>query len=317
MSSKPLDKIGLGLAALGRPAYITSGRGADFGAARSIVEMQRRTAEVLDAAYASGIRYVDTARSYGRAEEFLAAWFVTRGDVDDVFVASKWGYRYVGDWRLDAEAHELKDHTLGTFTTQWAETRSHLGDRVGLYQVHSVTEDSPVLTDAALQSALAELRDAGVVVGLSVSGPRQADAVRAALAIEVGGSRLFSSVQATWNLLETSATVALADAHAAGVAVVVKEVFANGRLAPGESGAGQVAAVAADLGIGLDQLAINVAAAQPWVTRVLTGAVTTDQLQSHIDGVALDLPGDVLSDLSIAAEAPERYWATRSGRSWA
>lgn len=316
-TSRRLDTLGLGLAALGRPAYITSGRAADFGAARSVEQMRRRTAEVLDAAYDAGIRYFDAARSYGRAEEFLAAWLRSRPDVDDVFVASKWGYRYVGEWRLDADAHELKEHTVEMFDTQWAQTRSLLGDRVGLYQVHSVTETSPVLTDVTLQSALAGLRDSGVAIGLSVSGPRQADAIRAALAVEIGGLRLFSSVQATWNLLETSATDALVDAHAGGVAVVLKEVFANGRLAPGGSDAGRAADLAAELGVGLDQLAVNVAATRPWVSHVLTGAATTAQVRSHVQGVELALPDGLLDDLGEVAEEPERYWAARSERSWA
>ena len=34
---------------------------------------------MLDAAYAAGVRYVDAARSYGRAEEFLAGWLAERG----------------------------------------------------------------------------------------------------------------------------------------------------------------------------------------------------------------------------------------------
>ena len=32
-----------------------------------------------DAAYAAGVRYVDAARSYGLAEEFLAGWLAERG----------------------------------------------------------------------------------------------------------------------------------------------------------------------------------------------------------------------------------------------
>src|ERR1700750_1907976 len=99
VTARRVDRIGLGLAALGRPAYLTSGRDRDVGAVRSVAEMRARTAEVLDAAYAGGIRYVDAARSYGRAEEFLADWLNSRPDVADVEVASKWGYRYVGDWR--------------------------------------------------------------------------------------------------------------------------------------------------------------------------------------------------------------------------
>jgi hypothetical protein len=55
---------------------------------------------MLDAAYAVGIRYIDVARSYGRAEEFLGSWLAERG-YPDVVAGSKWGYRYTGAWRLE------------------------------------------------------------------------------------------------------------------------------------------------------------------------------------------------------------------------
>jgi aryl-alcohol dehydrogenase-like predicted oxidoreductase len=63
-----VSRIGLGLAAVGRPAYITLGRAADLGPDRSVDSMRTRSHALLDAAYAAGVRYVDAARSYGRAE---------------------------------------------------------------------------------------------------------------------------------------------------------------------------------------------------------------------------------------------------------
>src|SRR5260370_10060107 len=76
-----VSRIGLGLAALGRPAYITAGRSHDL-TDRSVAAMRARTISVLDAAYEAGVRYVDAARSYGRAEEFLAGWLADRGHAD-------------------------------------------------------------------------------------------------------------------------------------------------------------------------------------------------------------------------------------------
>src|SRR5215472_8484237 len=73
-----VSRIGLGLAALGRPAYITSGREQDLPD-RSVAGLRTRTFSMLDAAYAAGVRYVDAARSYGRVEEFLAGWLAGRG----------------------------------------------------------------------------------------------------------------------------------------------------------------------------------------------------------------------------------------------
>ena len=51
-----------------------------------------------------------------------------------------------------------------------------------------------------MRDELARLRESGVCVGFTATGPRQADTIERAL--EVGG---FDAVQATWNLLERSA----------------------------------------------------------------------------------------------------------------
>src|SRR5688572_2716703 len=94
-------RIALGLAALGRPAYITLGHGEDV-ADPSVDEMESAAHDVLDAAYEGGVRWFDAARSYGRAEAFLASWLRRRGlQGGDVTVSSKWGYRYTADWRID------------------------------------------------------------------------------------------------------------------------------------------------------------------------------------------------------------------------
>jgi aryl-alcohol dehydrogenase-like predicted oxidoreductase len=300
-----MGRLGLGLAAIGRPAYITSGRDRDLPADRSRDELRARAHELLDSAYALGIRYVDVARSYGDAEQFLGSWLDDR-QPDDVFVASKWGYEYVGDWRLDVDTHEVKHHDLATFRRQLAESRALLGDRLRLYQVHSLTSDSPLLTDRPLLAALAELRDSGVEVGVSTSGSRQDEAVERAL--ELG---LFTSVQATWNLLERSAGPALAAAHEVGCRVVVKEAVANGRLVGAEAPAA-LHAVAERYGVGPDAVAIGAVLAQPWCDVVLSGAVTLAQLASNAAAVSFD--PDELAEL---AEPAEQYWTTRSRRPWA
>jgi len=304
-----VSRIGLGLAALGRPAYITSGREEDLPD-RSVTGMRTRTFAMLDAAYATGVRYVDAARSYGRAEEFLAGWLTERGHAD-VIVGSKWGYRYTGDWRLDASVQEVKEHSLAMFSTQLAESRALLGNRLALYQVHSLTPDSAVFTDAALQAALSRLRAEGVLIGLSATGPRQADTIRLALALTVDGQHLFTEAEVTWNLLEPSAGPAAAEAAAAGWAILVKEAVANGRLTAAGGPPAPLTALAAAHGVTEDAIALAAALAQPWASVVLSGAVTPAQLDENLAALTIGQ----LPELSLA-ESPDAYWAERAARPW-
>ncbi|GAA2473937.1 aldo/keto reductase [Streptomyces thermolineatus] len=314
-----VTRIGLGTAAVGRPAYINLGRDRDLPAERSVAAMRARAHEVLDTAWERGVRYLDTARSYGRAEEFLAEWLRTRPGTGDAVVGSKWGYSYTAGWRTDARVHEVKDHGAATFDRQLAETRALLGDRLDLYQIHSVTPDSPALTDTALHARLAALAADGVTVGLSTSGPGQAAAIRAALEVTVDGEQLFRSVQSTWNLLEPSAGAALAEAHDAGWTVIVKEGVANGRLAAGHPHHPVPPAlreVAGETGAGCDAVALAAVLHRPWAGIVLSGAATAGQLVSNLGAAGLRLTGDQLGRLDSLAEPAPEYWRRRSQLPW-
>ncbi|WP_217566362.1 aldo/keto reductase [Streptomyces sp. GbtcB7] len=314
-ATTPTCHIGLGLAAVGRPGYINLGRDHDLGEDRSVATLRARTHELLDAAYAQGVRYFDVARSYGRSEEFLADWLKSRPDVDDVVIGSKWGYTYTADWTTDAEKHEVKDHTLATYERQRAETAALLGDRLDLYQIHSVTPDSPALTDKELHAKLAEAAAQGLSIGFSTSGPAQADAIRAALAVTVDGEPLFRTVQSTYNALETSAAPALAEAHDAGLTVIVKEGMANGRLAA-EHAPDAVRAIAEETGLGADAVALALILRQPWAGVVLSGAATSAQLASNLHAAVVDLNEDQLTRLAVLAEDPDVYWERRGQLPW-
>jgi aryl-alcohol dehydrogenase-like predicted oxidoreductase len=299
-------RIALGTAALGRPAYINLGRDGALPAERTPEAMREACFEVLDAAYAAGIRWVDAARSYGRAEQFVGDWLASRG-VTDVTVSSKWGYEYTADWQPDAEVHEVKEHSLARFERQWAETRALLD--VGLYQVHSLTPDSPLFTDRALLAAMVQT---GVPLGFSTSGPDQAGTIRRAFELQAEGRQVFSAVQSTWNVLETSAGEALSEAHAAGARVLVKEAMANGRLAVDPPRA--VAEVANRHMAGPDAVAFAAVLAQPWADLVLSGAASVSQLHANL--VPVDLDAVDLELLGTAVEPPAEYWTRRSALAW-
>lgn len=318
-----MRRIGLGLAALGRPGYQTVGHGADIGSDASVDALRRRTHDVLDAAFAAGVRYFDAARSYGRAEEFLASWIADRRIAPgEITVGSKWGYRYTAGWQTRAEVHEVKDHSVSALREQLAESRRHLGPYLRLYQIHSATLESGVLDDVGVLDELALLRDSGVRIGLSLSGSRQEETLARAIGVERRGLRLFESVQATWNLLEPSVGGMLVHARALGMSVIIKEVLANGQLTERSDASWYpdarrtLAYEAVRLGTSIDGLAIAAALAQPFADRVLSGAVTVEQLTSNLAAESLELSPDILERLSLLAVPPAEYWKRRATSVW-
>jgi aryl-alcohol dehydrogenase-like predicted oxidoreductase len=306
-----VSPIGLGLAALGRPGYINLGHGEDLRGQTDVGAMERNAHQVLDAALDGGVRYFDAARSYGKAEAFLASWLARRGlRTGEVTVGSKWGYTYTAGWRVDADPAEVKDLSAATLRRQLAESRAILGPHLRLYQIHSATLESGVLEDREVLEELGRLREDKMAIGVSVTGPRQAETIRRAL--EVGS---FDTVQATWNLLERSAGPALVEAHAAGLGVIVKEVLANGRLTA-RGGDPLLVKIAAERGTTPDALAFAAVLAQPWADLALSGATTAEQLQSNLDALEVGYDDELESRLAPLTEEPADYWSTRAALPW-
>jgi aryl-alcohol dehydrogenase-like predicted oxidoreductase len=302
-----VSRIGLGLAALGRPGYINLGHGEDLAGRTGVADLEQNTRDVLDAAYERNVRYFDAARSYGKAEEFLGSWLDARRlSPDEVSVGSKWGYTYTAGWRVDAEQHEVKELSAANLRRQLAESRALLGEHLDLYQIHSATLESGVLDDPEVAEELDHLRAEGIAVGLTVTGPLQAETIERA--VEVGR---FDTVQATWNLLEGSAGPALEQAHAAGMGVIVKEALANGRLTD-RGAVERVQSQARRLGASTDALSLAACLAQPWADVVLSGAATVDQLESNLGALELSYDG-ALDDL---AEDRDAYWTRRAELPW-
>jgi aryl-alcohol dehydrogenase-like predicted oxidoreductase len=318
-----VTSLGLGLAALGRPGYINLGHADDLDRDYRLSAMEEHSHEMMDLAWELGVRYYDAARSYGRAEMFLGSWLEARGIAPDaVIVGSKWGYTYTADWQVEAQKHEIKDLSLPVLQRQMGESRTILGEHLDLYQIHSATLDSGVLEDTSVLGELARLRDEGLVIGLSLSGPRQPETLRRAMSIRVDGQALFGAVQATWNLLEPSAGAALQEAHEAGLGVIVKEALANGRLTDRNDEPSFRAKrllleeAAGGLGVGIDTLALAAVLAQPWASVVLSGAANADHLRSNLIAVMVDWDVAISERLRPLVEPPDAYWATRAKLAW-
>jgi aryl-alcohol dehydrogenase-like predicted oxidoreductase len=318
-----VTQLGLGLAALGRPAYINLEHAEDLHRDYDRGMMEAGAYAVLDAAWQAGIRYFDAARSYGLAEAFLGSWLQSRHiSPKEVTVGSKWGYTYTADWKIDAPVNEVKEHSLAVLRRHRQESDAALDGYLGLYQVHSATLESGVLENQAVLEELLSYRENGMAIGLTVSGVDQAETVERALQLVVDGRPMFQCVQVTWNLLEPSAGMVLKFARQIGMGVIVKEALANGLLT-GKNHDPYFAAkttalknAAAQRGTTPDGLALAAALAQPWADVVLSGAATPEQLLSNVKALEVNWDDELADSLSSLAEAPAVYWAKRSQMPW-
>jgi aryl-alcohol dehydrogenase-like predicted oxidoreductase len=311
--------MGLGLAALGRPGYINIGHQEDLERDYEVAAMEMRAHEMLDEAWTAGIRYFDVARSYGRAELFLASWLVKHQiSPEEVTVGSKWGYTYTANWSVTAEKHEVKEHSAVVLERQAAESNALLSKYLKIYHIHSATIESGVLTNDRVLDQLAGLRSRhGWKIGLSLSGPQQVQTLQTALDVRRDGAALFESVQATWNLLETSAEPQLRAATDAGWGIIVKEAVGNGRLtARGTNLHPEISRVSRELNVSVDVIALAAALSRPWASVVLSGAAQSDHLQSNIKAIDyIDHP--LIVDLiGKVSESHTRYWTIRSNLAW-
>ena len=314
-----LTRLGLGMAALGRPAYITLGHAGDFPEGRDAGAMEVHAQRVLDHAYAAGIRYFDAARSYGRAEHFLRRWIDSRRiKQEEIVVGSKWGYRYTGEWQIDGRVQEVKDHGVAMLKTQLAESESIFGPYLRLYQIHSAAPETRVLENAEVLDELRRLRERGLFLGVTATGLRQLETIRKAMEIRADGLPLFSTVQATFNLLERSAGPGLREAHEAGFTVLVKEALANGRLTSKgtEQRMEPLRSLADRLPAPVDAVALAFVLKQPWADVVLSGATTAAQLDSNLRALEVDLSSEELQALEPLRTTTDEYWAERAKLPW-
>ncbi len=189
-----------------------------------------------------------------------------------------------------------------------------------MYQVHSATFESGILTDQRVHEALSTCKkENGWKIGLSVSGPSQNDILREAMKITTSdGSKLFDSVQCTFNVLEQRPGEALLEAHNAGMDIIIKEGMANGRALKNEI----LQDFSKSSGYSADQLALACILAQPFQPRVLSGAVTSEQLESN--AVAVDLAMKMKDEEKVLLDGimkgcemeSEQYWMDRSALQW-
>ena len=331
MNLKPLGNtglmvtpMGLGLASLGRPGYINLDHGKDLNHTYEEQTMEDHSHKMLELAWERGIRYFDAARSYGKAEQFLGNWIKKNPEFKHHgVIGSKWGYTYTADWKIEAEKHEVKEHSIQVLNRQWQETRENLGDALNLYQIHSATLESGVLSNQEVLNRLWELKEKGIKIGLSLSGTTQAETLEAAYKIKNGSLWLFDTVQITYNLLEISTQDILTRVHDSGWGVIVKEGVANGRLTAKNKSPQWIEKFTylrqqtEAYETTIDALALGYLLSRHFVDIVLSGATTLAQLQSNLQALQLDIPEKKWAEIvKQLVEHPVEYWQTRKSLNW-
>ncbi|MBV7269946.1 aldo/keto reductase [Winogradskyella luteola] len=313
-------KIGLGLAAIGRPDYINIRSNTNID--KSINAFKNNAFKVLDEAYNLGIRDFDVAPSYGLGEQFLLEWNNSRNH-KDVSLSTKFGYTYVANWEIGFKGkHEIKEHSLSKLNEQWAISRAFIPS-LDTYQIHSATLESGVLTNTGVLSRLFELKQKHQLkIGITSSGTEQIKIIEEARKVAFDGKDLFDSYQVTFNIFEQSCYKVLKQLLSKNKAVIIKEALANGRVFRNgqfknyQNIYDYLEALATKYNVGIDAIALRFVMDALKPTIVLSGASLTDHLKQNIMAMGFELHADEIYQLKSFAVLPQNYWQERSNLEW-
>lgn len=188
--SFPVTALGFGAMQVGDPALEES-----------------RAAHMLHHVLDAGLRLIDTARSYGLAEERIGRHLAARRD--EFVLSTKVGYGVPGvpDWTWDCVVQGV-DAARARLCT----------DRIDIVHLHSCPLE--LLEQGAVTDALQECRRRGWigVAAYSGDGPPLLHAVQ---------SGAFGGVQASVSLCDQASLPTLATARAGGIGTVAKRSLAG------------------------------------------------------------------------------------------
>ena len=313
-------KIGLGLAAVGRPEYINIRSGDDIN--KSEKAFKRNAFELMDLAYNKGIVHFDTAPSYGKGEDFLIEWYQLNA-YKNLKLSTKWGYTYVANWQIGyPEKHEVKEHTLQKLLEQW-KTSKKLLPALKIYQIHSATFESGILENSEVLQQLNQIKiKTGIKIGLTTSGSNQSDVLETADQIEINNVPLFDSYQVSYNILDQSSHDVLQQIIKNGKTVIVKEALANGRLLQNETYPHYsliykyLEELSKKYQVGFDGIALRFIMDSLAPEIVLSGASNIIQLKENLKAMNFRLENKELISLKNYAVNSNFYWNEREKLQW-
>lgn len=311
--------IGLGTAAIGRPHYINIRQ--EAVAAFDLEQFKSNGIAVLEVAYNQGIRYFDTAPNYGIAEELVLNWAKAKAD-KTIEIATKWGYSYTANFDIDAEIHEVKEHSLANLNRQWEFSKGLLPN-LTTYQIHSATFETKILKNEAVLNRLAELKsEYHLKIAITTTGDNQVEVLKKAMEVEVNGLELFDAFQVTYNIFDQSIATVAADLNAANKRLIIKEAIANGRVFPNanfpnyEKKYSILNRLANKYKVGIDAIAMRFIADSIEPFKILSGAAINEHLVGNLKMNDFKFTNEEVELLKDFAIEPKYYWHERKKLGW-
>jgi aryl-alcohol dehydrogenase-like predicted oxidoreductase len=204
-------QLGLGIIGLGRP----------WGHVASAVPAASDAVDLLEFAWLTGIRYFDSAPSYGVAEERLGIFLrsLDRAQRNELSIATKFGEHW------DTDRNEpFVDHSYDALRRS-LDRSLRLLERIEILQLHKTTPE--VLRSADLARAWDYAASLGITrIGASVSDLESAEMV-------IGEPR-YSCIQLPLNRSNAKFSPAVGKASARGMWIASNRPFAMGAMLYGE-----------------------------------------------------------------------------------
>jgi aryl-alcohol dehydrogenase-like predicted oxidoreductase len=204
-------ELGLGIIGLGKP----------WGYVVSDVPPQRDALGLLEFAYLTGIRYFDSAPSYGIAEERLGIFLRSLGSQqrNELRIATKFGEH----WDADRNS-PFVDHSYDALCRSLDRSLEHL-QRIDILQLHKTTPET--LRSRDLVRAWDYAASLGITrIGASVSDPGSAEIV-------IGEPR-YGCIQLPLNRANATFAEVADKASARGMWVAANRPFGMGAMLYGE-----------------------------------------------------------------------------------
>lgn len=276
---------------------------------------------MLDRYLGAGGNFIDTANIYtkGHSEAILGDYFAEGGGRDRVVLATKFcGSLYRGDPNAGGAGRKAIEQQLEQ------SLRRLRTDYVDLYWMHFDDPHTPI---GETLRTLDDLVRAGKVRYLGISDTPAWKVAQGQVEAQFRGWSPLVALQIEYSLIERTVEHDLLPmAQALGLGVTPwsplrggllsgkygrnKQPQGEGRHLPGVSKSlndrnydiiEAAAAVAAELGVGLAQVALAWVLARPGVASPILGARTLAQLDANLEALGLEIPPDLMARLDVAS----------------